>query len=343
MRARPTPWLLAVALAGCLAAVGPATAQPFDGAQREALAEQVAERLAAARTTLQSRRGGVLGLMGYNVVPDGSANALQISRSEFSAQESSPTLQLSQFGFGFTVSESLPIFLESYLGTARYDPRAYLTGGDATRRLPLRWNNVAMTLGVGYDFRLAENLYLRPIINGSLGYAASDASLFGSFINYRRDVDISPLTDQHMNVHGLGASLMLAYYDYRPARDIDIELRYTQIRLQTFGDTIPAGRGSSTPRTLGLWGRYRWPTGLEVSGRPLRWVIDGSGSWYLGDQRQALGFGWSVKIGGGIEFDVGRYEFGLMGINVSRVRLIARYFYGEGGITGTSFGIGMSF
>lgn len=50
-----------------------------------------------------------------------------------------------------------------------------------------------------------------------------------------------------------------------------------------------------------------------------------------------------MKVGGGIEFDVGRHEFGAAGINLSRIRLIARYFYGDGGITGTSFGIGMSF
>ncbi|MDB5378151.1 MAG: hypothetical protein JWR00_2597 [Rubritepida sp.] len=72
-------------------------------------------------------------------------------------------------------------------------------------------------------------------------------------------------------------------------------------------------------------------------------MIDGSGSAYLGDQRESLGFAWSVKIGGGIEFDVGRYEVGAMGLNLSRVRLIGRYFYGDGGVTGTSFGIGMSF
>lgn len=320
-----------------------ASAQVLDDARRDALADQVRDRVAASRERLQSRRGGVLGLFGYNAIPDGSTNALQISRSNFSSSEVSPTLQLGQLGFGFTVSEAFPLFLESYLGYARYDPRAYITGGEETRRLPLRWNNVITTLGVGYDIRLAEYLWLRPIINGSLGYAAADASIFGSFINYRRNVDISALTDKHMNVYGLGGALVLAYYDYTPARNIDFELRYSQMQLQTFGDTPVGVRGTSTPRTLGLWARYRWPTGMEAFGRPVRWVIDGSSSLYLGDQRAALGFGWSAKLGGGIEFDVGRYEVGAAGINLSRVRLVARYFYGDGGITGTSFSIGMSF
>lgn len=333
----------ALLLAALLVAGLPARAQLLDGTLREGLAERAAARVAEVRSNLRVRQGGVLGLFGYNVTPDGSANALSISRGSTISGDGAKTLTLSQFGFGFTVSEAFPLYLESYLGTARYDPRSYITGSEETRRVPLRWNNVAATLGVGYDIRLAENLWLRPILNGSLGYAASDASLFGSFVNYRIGRDVSALTDQHMNVYGIGGSLVLAYYDHRPARDIDVELRYTQIRVESFGDTPSRIGGSSTARTLGLWARYRWPSGLEAFGRPLRWVIDTSGSAYLGDQRDALGFAWSVKVGGGIEFDIGRQEFGAVGLTLSRVRLIARYFYGDGGITGTSFGIGMSF
>lgn len=333
----------ALALLALLSLVPPARAQLLDGTLREDATDRITARAEELRSGLRSRRGGVLGLFGYNVTPDGSTNAVSVSRGQATSGDGAKTLTLSQFGFGFTVSESVPLFLESYLGYARYDPRAYVTGGEETRRVPLRWNNLAVTLGVGWDIRLAENLWLRPILNGSLGYAASDVGLFGSFINLRTGRDVSVLTDQHMNIYGSGGSLVLAYYDYRPTREIETELRYTQIRVQSFGDTPPGIGGSSTARTLGLWARYRWPTGLEAFGRPLRWVIDGSGSAYLGDQRQALGFAWSVKVGGGIEFDVGRQEFGAVGLNLSRVRLIARYFYGDGGVNGTSFGLGMSF
>jgi len=41
---------------------------------------------------------------------------------------------------------------------------------------------------------------------------------------------------------------------------------------------------------------------MEAIGRPLRWVIDGSSSLYLSDQHSALGFAWSAKLGGGIDF-----------------------------------------
>lgn len=303
------------------------------------------ERLRDFLSSTRSRPGGVLGLMGYNMTPDGSTNAVEVNRAVPSGPDVVPAnsqLLLAQFGFGLTASESLPVFLEAYFGYARYDPRA-LFSGEGARRLPFRWNNVAATVGIGYDIALTEKLFLRPIVNFSLGYATSDAGLFGSWLGSTTGVDVNLLTDQHVNVWGRGGSLMLAYYDLRPERDVELELRYTHLRLQTFGDSAPPARGSSNAETLGLWGRYRWPTGWEAFGRDIRWVIDGSASVYLGDQREAIGFGWSAKFGGGIEFDIGRHEIGALGLNVSRIRLVGRYFFGDNGVTGASIGIGMSF
>jgi hypothetical protein len=333
----------ALFLLALLGAALPARAEIFDGTIRSEVLDAAAARAAEVRSNLRVRRGGVLGLFGYNVVPDGAANALSITRGTTISGDGAKTLTLSQFGFGYQVSESFPLYLENYLGTARYDPRTYISGGTETRSVPLRWNNLALTLGVGWGIQLTEYISLTPIINGSLGYAASDASLLGSFVNWRTGREVSALTDQHMNVYGMGGSLLLGYADFRPERDIEVQLRYTQIRLESFGDTPQRIGGTSTARTLGLWGRYRAPIGVEAFGRPMRWVSDNSVSLYLGDQREALGFAWSVKVGAGIEFDIGRHEFGALGLTVSRVRLMGYYFYGDGGITGTSIGIGMSF
>jgi len=330
--------ILLAALALALAAPAPPAAA--QGASDTL--EQVLGRIDALRARLGSRNGGIVALMGYNMTPDGSTNALQVNRTNAGGELGSSLLTLGQFGAGFTLSESFPLWLEGYVGYARYDPRAVFTGTEA-RRTPLRWNNLAVTIGIGYDIRLAEYLWLRPIFNASIGYSASDVSLLGRFLDWRFGLDIPALTDRQAFVAGLGGSLVLAYYDYQPERDIDVELRYTQLELQTFGDTLRAARGRATAQTLGIWARYRWPTGWEMFGRPVRWVLDGSASYYLGDQASVIGFDWSVKAGGGIEIDVGRFEVGAVGLYLSRLRLVARYFYGDGGVTGTSVGIGMSF
>ncbi|WP_198373730.1 hypothetical protein, partial [Roseomonas rosulenta] len=302
-----------------------------------------ADRLAQLRATLEPRDGGVLGLMGYGAIPSASASTLQVNRNTVGPEGGDPTLTLSQFGFGFEVDETFPLWLEIYASYTRYDPRAVLQG-EATRDVSVRWNNFTTTVGIGWDFYLADSLYVTPILNLAGGYAASDTSLATTFLARRRDrSDPTALSEVQANVWGLGGALMLTYFNYSAARQIDVQARYTQLRLQTFGNSLPASRGTSTSSTLSVWSQYRWPTGIEVFRRPLRWVVTGAASYYFGDQRQATGFAWSTTIGGGIEFDVGRLQFGAMGLEVSRVQFTLNYLYADRNITGASFGLGISF
>jgi hypothetical protein len=337
--------LAGVALVAWLlfAVARPLGAQTVAPAAGPAARDAVADRLAQLRATLLPRNAGVLGLMGYGMIPSGAASTLQVNRKTAGPEEGDPTLTLSQFGFGFEVDESFPLYLEIYASYMRYDPRAVLRG-EGTRDVSVLWNNFTGTFGIGWDFYLADSLYVTPILNVAVGYAASDASLASTFFAWRRDrSEPTALSEVHANVWGLGGSLMLTYFDYSVERQIDLQARYTQLRLQTFGNSLPASRGTSTASTLGLWGQYRWPTGIELFRRPLRWVVNGSASAYLGDQRQATGFAWATTIGGGIEFDVGRLQFGALGLDVSRVQFTLNYLYADRNITGLSFGLGISF
>lgn len=331
-----TPWLF-------VAAPHPLAAQMVAQDAGVAAREAIADRLAQLRATLQPRNGGVLGLMGYGAIPSASASTLQVNRKTTGPEEGDPTLTLSQLGFGFEVDETFPLWLEIYASYTRYDPRAVLQG-EATRNASVRWNNFTGTVGIGWDFYLADSLYVTPILNLAAGYAASDTSLASTFIAWRRDrTEESALSDVRANVWGIGGSLMLTYFDYSVVRQIDFQARYSQLRLQTFGDSLPAARGSATSSTFGVWGQYRWPTGIEVFRRPLRWVVTGAASYYFGRQKQVTGFAWSTTIGGGIEFDVGRLQVGVGPLEVSRVQFTLNYLYADGNITGGSFGLGISF
>jgi hypothetical protein len=328
--------LATLALGLTAAAFLPAAAQGTNGGRDGAPGGLLGPRLA-------TKPGGVLGIMGYNVIPDGTASAVQIDRGVRTDDGSDSGLVLGQIGAGFTVSEGFPLFLEGYIGYARYDPRFVFSRGEEARRLPTRWNSLSMTIGVGWDFRLAENLYLRPIVNAALGHASSDAALLGSYVSIKTDTDLDILDQARLNAWGIGGSLVLAYYDHQPRREIDVELRYTEMQLRSFGDTLPEARGRSEARALSIWTRLRWPTGAEAFGRPMRWVIEGTNSYFLGDQREALGFGWMAKVGGGVEFDIGRHEIGAFGLYANRVRLLGRYLFGEHNVQGFSIGIGISF
>jgi hypothetical protein len=80
---------------------------------------------------IQKVANGVLGLMGYSVVPDLTSSTLAID----SAGTGNPQLTMSQLAGGFTISRSTPLYLEGGIAYSRYDPtfRA-ATRSAATRR-----------------------------------------------------------------------------------------------------------------------------------------------------------------------------------------------------------------
>ena len=287
--------------------------------------------------SLQQAADGVLGLLGYNVIPDVTASSLSISRGG----QTDTGLQTTQFGLGFTVDPDFPLYLEGFLGYSRYDPRFIFSEGEKKSIVPTRWNNVSGTVGVGWDFPIIEGLVFRPILNASLGHVETDASLIGRLLEMKFNRELAFLDRGRMNAYGLGGSLMLDLNIQRPGYEIDLELRYTDIRLSTFGDTSPLVRGESEAKTANIWGRVRWPMEAEMFGRPLRWVVDFSHSRFFGDQ-VALGFDHLTKVGGGIEMNVGRYELGVFDFNMQSIRIVARYLFGNN-VSGASVGLAVSF
>jgi hypothetical protein len=207
--------------------------------------------------------------------------------------------------------------------------------------VPTRWNNFSGTVGVGWDFPIIEGLVFRPILNAALGHVESDVSLIGRLLEIKYDRELAFLDRGRMNAYGLGGSLMLDLNIPRPGYEIDLELRYTDIRLSTFGDTSRLVRGEAEAKTLNLWGRVRWPMEAEMFGRPMRWVVDFAHSRFFGDQ-VALGFDHLTKVGGGIEMNVGRYELGVWDFNMQSIRIVARYLFGQN-VSGASVGLAVSF
>lgn len=281
---------------------------------------------------VQRYANGVLTLMAFSVVPDLTSSFLSID----SGQSSSPSISMSQLGGGFTLSTGFALYLEGSLGYNRYDPTFIATRGEETRRIPAKWNTVAVTGGIGWDFPLYfDGLYLRPIFNFSFGHVESDASLVGRLVDYYVDADVEYLRNGRLNAYGLGGALMLDYMRYVEAYDLDVELRYTNILLQSF-DTSTAVTGSAQAEAVSLYTRLRLPTGLVFMRRPLRYVFELANTTYLGDQAGALGFNYLTSLGAGIELDTSAIN-----LWISRVRFVGRYVIGEN-VNGASFGISVS-
>lgn len=295
--------------------------------------------VAAEGQRIKQRADAVLTLMSFMIVPDITASDLNIG----SGSDDKTELSITQFGGGATMGESFPLYLEGAMGYSRYDPQFVISDGDQSRRIPTKWNSLTTTGGIGWDFNLHRdrwggNLVLRPIANVMLGTMASDLRVGAWALERHKNADYDFLDGGRLNAYGLGGSLMLDYELISPAQDIDVELRYTGMNLQTFGSTSRAVEGSATAQNLGLYLRRRAPLfDWTLLKSPVRYVLEGAHTEYLGEQRGKLGFDSLSSVGLGIEMDSSKYP-----VFITRTRLVARYMFGNG-TSGYGVGLAMSF
>ncbi len=284
-------------------------------------------------TNVQKLANGVLTLMGYSLTPDVTTGSLSFN----SPSTGTPGLAMSSLGGGFTLSKDFPLYLEGTAAYSRYDPTFVVSDGTNSRSIPAKWNSLSATGGIGWDFPIARDLVFRPIFNFSLGTVQSDLKVAGSYIGNQTGQDLSFLDRGRLDAVGLGGSLMLDYERYRPENEIDVELRYTNIYLQSINGSSEAVSGHADAQNLSLWARWRAPTGMTALERPLRYVLEFSHTQFLGDLRGALGFDWLTSLGAGFELDSSKYP-----IIITRTRLLARYKFGDG-VQGWSIGLAVSF
>ncbi|MCD0503367.1 hypothetical protein [Bordetella petrii] len=313
---KPAVWLAVCAVL----AAGPVCAQ---------------EGLRLSKDDLQKRANGVLALMSFSIVPDITTSSLSIG-SGGAGTSGSSSFYMTQLGGGDTLSDSFPIYLEGVLAASRYDPTFIATQGAEKRNIPTKWNSISATGGVGWDFKLTPELKLRPIFNFALGNVTSDLRAASWYVGRQVGHDVNFLDRGSLNAYGLGGSIMLDYELYRDDYEVDVELRYSDMRLQSFASSA-AVQGKAVAQSANLWARYRAPTGLTLLQKPLRYVLELTHSEFLGDQRGILGFDRLTSLGAGVELDSSAYK-----VVVTRTRLVGRYVFGNN-VSGFSVGLAVSF
>jgi hypothetical protein len=311
-RRYPLQW---VALALCCA---PAWAQPAGRA--------------IPAVDLQRLANGILGLMSYTVAPDVTTSSLAIDN----AATANPALTLTQLGGGFTWSKDLPLYLEGNAAWSRYDPVFLASDGAGQRPVPVKWNSISVTGGIGWDFPLAPNWVLRPMLNFTYGRLTSDLTGVKWWLEGSTDQDLAAVDHGKLEAHGIGGSLMLDYEKFAPDADVDLELRYTNVTLRNSGALAYDLDASASAESASVWARRRVPTGWVVWDRPVRYVLEGAYTRFLGSQVE-VGVDRMASLGAGIEFDSSAHD-----IWVTRWRGVVRYKFGPD-ISGWSVGLAVSF
>ena len=250
-------------------------------------------------TSLQKRVNGALAMMQYSVSPDVTTSSLSIDSGEAGIN----MMYMTQLGGGFTWSKSFPLYLEGNAAYSRYDPVFILSNGTETRPVPVQWNSLVGTVGIGWDFPIAPELVQRPIANFTLGTVRSDLAVAGSYLEGETGQEVEFLRHGQLNSVGYGGSLMLDYEHYRETHEIDVEVRLTEIYMQSYGGTSEAVQGSAWAQSLGLWTRWRPPTGLRSLDRPFRYALEYAFTHYFGPDGDMLGFNNLNSVGAGLELD----------------------------------------
>ena len=286
----------------------------------------------AANNYLKKRADAFMTITGYSLTPDVTTGSLSIRNKDGDNSD----LQMISLGGGDRISANFPLYLEGTLAVNRYNPNFSDGIGNSSVTVPVHWNSVTGTGGVGWDFPITNELRFRPIANVMLGHLESDLSIASRVIQNQKGVDLQFLNGGRMNSYGLGGSVMLDYENYKPDQEIDVELRYTNIPVQTFASST-AVQGSADSQSLALWARSRIPTPITLLDRPLRAVFELAHTEFLGDLRGALGFNSLSSVGTGIELDRSASD-----PIFSRVRVVFRYQFGQN-VHGTSIGLAASF
>jgi hypothetical protein len=280
---------------------------------------------------LQKRANAVLTLMGFTLTPDVTTGAFAISDQS----TGDPYFRQTSIAGGGRPKPSVPLYLEGTLAYGRYDPTFAVNNGQAQQVIPVKWNSLLGTAGVGWDFPMAPEIMLRPILNVSLGRVESTGTVPAAQAPSNRAV-LDFLADGKLNAAGLGGSLMVDYERYRPENEVDVELRYTNIHLQSF-NSAEAVEGHANAQTFSFWSRYRAPTGLTALERPVRYVLEYAYTSFLADLRGVLGFDDVHSFGAGLELDSSAHD-----VYVTRTRLLVRYKIGNN-VTGWAVGLAVSF
>src|SRR5262245_833184 len=275
---------------------------------------------------VQKLANSVLAVMGFTATPDVTTGSLSISNKA----TGNPDFKQSSVGGGFTVSKSMPLYLEGTAAYARYNPT--FVARSAPVEVSVNWESVSVGGGIGWDFPLAADWTLRPIFNLSLGQVSSS----GAGTAPQNGSDSVFLRAGELNALGLGGSIMLDYERYRPENEIDLELRYSNIYLQSFHSSV-AVQGHANAQSLSVWSRWRAPTRMELLERPLRYVLEYAYTRFLGDLEGVLGFEQIHSFGVGLELDTSNRDLG-----VTRTRLLARYKVGDN-VNGWAVGLAVSF
>ena len=108
----------------------------------------------AGTNYLKKRADALMTITGYSLTPDVTTGNLKITNGS----DGKADLQMTSLGGGDRVSASFPLYLEGTIALNRYNPTFTDGVGNSTVNIPMYWNSITGTGGIGWDFPITDQL-----------------------------------------------------------------------------------------------------------------------------------------------------------------------------------------
>ena len=239
------------------------------------------------------------------------------SLSFLSASGDARNLRYSQLRGGFKPLDN-GLYLEGLFAYQDYNPVLIFPEIGSDSELDVKWSSVAATVGVGWEFPMANDWYFRPAAHLSLGHVTTDA-VFSNFPLFPSRSGGAGAVDGNLNAFGVGASLSV--FREKQFGRWEAEYRFRQTFLEFYPINEPqAGDARADSNQTTLFSRYRYPLEkVKLLGRPSKLVLDGGVVLYHGDSARVLDTHWLATAGVGIEVDT--TKIGLPVVEAGRIML----------------------
>jgi hypothetical protein len=252
--------------------------------------------------------------------------------SVFGANGDQADFYSTSIGAGTNLLADPRLFAEFQVAYQNYDPE-YLLPGTNLDLVDVRWSSVALSGGIGWNYKLNDRLILRPMAIAALGHVFGKA-IFDELLSTGDSGGLGELFDDGIFAGGVGAALVLNYDQTFAGGDLELRARQSWLRLVPLDDAGDYDV-SATASATNLYSSYSIP--IPASKR-LRGVVEASYTQFWGDQADTLRTPWLGTMGGGVELPTALR----FGSDALYGRAVLRYVFGEG-YEGLAIGLGVNF
>jgi hypothetical protein len=180
------------------------------------------------------------------------------------------------------------------------------TPGGAAGSVASEWSAYSATGGLFLKSKLGYGFTFEPGLDLSVARLLNDASYSGAATGLKPLLD-GLLFNWHENAWLVTPNAALEWStSLAPSKTLTVRGHIAWSWVSSFDKSDPLLRFRETAGSWSVQSTYSAPTGVQLFGRPLNYVVDAGCGGFFGPNRGALGFSTLANVGAGFELPLSR-------------------------------------